>query len=205
MAYAKRHSRRACRRVRDVKREDHAQVNGRPQEMPETDAGRPNRDNHLHNWKRKILVSACLLGHNVRYDQGDNTCTDPRFQKWREEGRFVAVCPEVAGGLPTPRPPAEIRGDRVVNVQGADVTEFFCKGAEAALALAKAHNVAMAILKERSPSCGSAWIYDGTFSGRKIPGEGVAAALLRRHGIPVFSEEQLDEAEAWLAQMEGEA
>lgn len=151
----------------------------------------------------KILVSACLLGYNVRYDEGDNTCRDPRFQRWQREGRFVVVCPEVAGGLPTPRPPAEIQGDRVINVHGVDVTEPFRKGAEAALQLARQHNVALAILKERSPSCGSSWIYDGTFTGTKIPGEGVTAALLRRHGIPVFSEEQLDEAEALLAQLEG--
>mgnify|MGYP001221629669 FL=1 len=152
--------------------------------------------------RRKILVSACLLGYNVRYDEGDNTCRDSRFHQWQREGRFVVVCPEVAGGLPTPRPPAEIQGERVVNILGQDVTEPFRRGAEAALTLAREHNVAMAILKERSPSCGSTWIYDGTFSGTKIFGEGVTAALLRRHGIPVFSEEQLDEAEAYLARLE---
>lgn len=154
--------------------------------------------------KRKILVSACLLGYDVRYDRGDNTCHDPRFQKWQQEGRFVVVCPEVAGGLPTPRSPAEMQGDRVVNVEGVDVTEPFRKGAEAALALAKQHDVALAILKERSPSCGSSWIYDGTFTGTKIPGEGMTTALLRRHGIKVFGEDQLDEAEAELARLEGE-
>lgn len=153
--------------------------------------------------RHKILVSACLLGYDVRYDRGDNTCRDPRFQRWEREGRFVVVCPEVAGGLPTPRPPAEIRGDRVVNVRGVDVTEPFRRGAEMALALAKQHGVAFALLKERSPSCGSSWIYDGTFTGTKIPGEGVTAALLRQNGIPVFSEEQLDEAEAYLARLEG--
>lgn len=158
----------------------------------------------MDNKKRKILVSACLLGHDVRYDHGNNMCHDPRFQKWYREGRFVVICPEVMGGLPTPRPPAEIQGDRVVNIKGVDVTEPFHIGAEATLALAKQFDVALAILKQRSPSCGSSYIYDGTFTGTKIPGEGVTAALLRKHGFKVYGEDQLDEVEKELARIEGE-
>lgn len=144
---------------------------------------------------KKILVSACLLGERVRYDGGGMLCADSRFLRWLEEGRLVPVCPEVAGGLPIPRPPAELQGSRAVTKEGSDATSFFRLGAEAALALALKHNVQAALLKQSSPSCGSRLIYDGTFSGRKIPGEGIATALLRRHGIPVFGEDQLDELE----------
>jgi uncharacterized protein YbbK (DUF523 family) len=144
---------------------------------------------------RKILVSACLLGHKVRYDGGGVLWPDPRLQKWLEEERLVPVCPEVEGGLPTPRPPAQIRDGRVVTGDGTDVTVPFDRGAQAALDLARKHGAVLAILKQSSPSCGSLQIYDGTFSGRKIPGEGRTTALLRRHGIQVFGEDQLDEVE----------
>ncbi|QZA32800.1 DUF523 domain-containing protein [Hydrogenibacillus sp. N12] len=153
--------------------------------------------------RRAILVSACLLGHPVTYTGDDNFVDDPRLRRWLAEGRVIAVCPEVAGGLSTPRPPAEIRGDRVVTVDGRDVTEAFQKGAEAALALARHFDVALALLKQSSPSCGSRRIYDGTFSGRKIPGEGVTARRLREAGIPVFGEDELDRAEAALRAAEG--
>lgn len=152
----------------------------------------------------KILVSACLLGQQVRYDGGGKLCEEARFLQWQAEGRFVPVCPEVAGGLPTPRPPAQIRGDRVVTEQGDDLTEAFDRGAELALQAAQTHNVALAILKQSSPSCGSLFVYDGTFSGVKRPGEGRTAALLRKHGFKVFGEDQLEEAERELARLERE-
>lgn len=149
---------------------------------------------------KKILVSACLLGHKVRYDNGDVPCLDPRFLSWYEEGRLVSICPEVVGGLPTPRPDAQRQGDRVVTGAGADVTEQFRKGAEAALKLALEHEAELAILKQDSPSCGSLFIYDGTFTDTIVPGEGTTTELLRRNGIKVYGEDQLNEVERELAQ-----
>ncbi|AJY74690.1 DUF523 domain-containing protein [Paenibacillus beijingensis] len=153
--------------------------------------------------KRKILVSACLLGHKVRYDNGDVPCLDPRFLKWYEEGRLIHICPEVTGGLPTPRPDAQIQGDRVVTGSGTDVTEAFEKGARAALQLAEENDVALVILKQDSPSCGTLFVYDGTFTDTKISGEGRTTSLLRKNGFQVFGEDQLDEVEKALAIIDG--
>jgi len=150
----------------------------------------------------KILISSCLLGQKVRYDGEGKLCDDARIARWQAEGRLVPVCPEVAGGLPTPRPPAQIRGDRVVTEAGEDVTDAFERGAALALQTARTHGVALAILKQSSPSCGSLTVYDGTFSGAKRPGEGKTAELLRRSGFKVFGEDQLDEAERELARCE---
>lgn len=144
----------------------------------------------------KLLVSSCLLGERVRYDNKQIPCTDPRLLRWLEQGRIIPVCPEVAGGLPTPRPPAQVQGDRVRTEDGTDVTAPFELGAQHALALAQEYGIRWAVLKQSSPSCGSKLIYDGSFSGVKIPGEGRTTALLRRHGITVYGEEQLDEVEA---------
>ncbi|MNW54166.1 hypothetical protein D3C74_317590 [compost metagenome] len=152
--------------------------------------------------KKKILVSACLLGHKVRYDNGDVPCLDPRFLQWYEEGRLVHICPEVTGGLPTPRADAQRQGDRVVTGDGNDVTEPFEIGAQATLALAQKHDVALAILKQDSPSCGSLYIYDGTFTDNKVPGEGRTTELLREHGFEVYGEDQLDEIEHRLASLD---
>ncbi|MNZ78298.1 hypothetical protein D3C78_968660 [compost metagenome] len=156
----------------------------------------------------KILVSRCLLGHAVRYD-GAAHGPIPRLLQWQAEGRVVALCPEVAGGLATPRPPAEIPGGQggavldgllaVRTVDGEDVGAAFLAGAQAALALVRQHGIRVAVLKARSPSCGNLENYDGSFSGRRVPGEGVTAALLRRAGVQVFNEEQLDEATRALA------
>lgn len=152
---------------------------------------------------QKVLVSRCLLGHPVRYDGGASGPHAP-LARWQAEGRVVALCPEVAGGLPTPRPPAEIPGGQgvdvlaghvpVVDVTGADVTDAFVAGAEVALQLVRLHGIKVAILKANSPSCGNLETYDGSFSGVRLPGEGVTAALLRREGVQVFSELQLAEA-----------
>ncbi|GIZ12501.1 DUF523 domain-containing protein [Pseudomonas sp. NCCP-436] len=159
----------------------------------------------------KILVSRCLLGQRVRYDGGTHGPFS-ELQRWQAEGRIVGLCPEVAGGLPTPRPPAEIRDGRgaavldgqlpVLTNDGQDVTAAFVEGASQALALVRQHNIRMAVLKARSPSCGNEQTYDGSFSGTRVEGEGVTAALLRRHGIKVFHEGQLDQAAAWLANLE---
>ena len=156
---------------------------------------------------QKILVSACLLGEKVRYDGGD--CRQSGLlEQWQGEGRLISICPEVAGGLPIPRPPAEIVsgcanailcGDgSVQRNNGVDVTDAFVDGAERALALCIKHQIRFAILKEGSPSCGSSKINDGTFSGIKIKGEGVTASLLKRHGITVFSESEVEQLVARL-------
>jgi uncharacterized protein YbbK (DUF523 family) len=155
---------------------------------------------------QRILVSACLLGQPVRYDGTAKRRDDRILRQWQDEGRLISCCPEVAGGLPVPRPPAELSstGDHVVvrTVGGTDVTEFFRAGAEAALAVARRYEVLMAVLKEGSPSCGSHRVYDGTFSGRSVPGAGMTTALLERHGIRVFSEDDLDEAASYLHDLE---
>ena len=140
-----------------------------------------------------ILVSRCLLGEPCRYDGKSKPVAMVRALE--EQGHtLIPVCPEVLGGLPTPRPPAELQPNgRVVNRAGEDVTAAYRSGAEQALALARAHNCELAVLKAKSPSCGSLQRYDGTFTGTLIPGQGVAAALLTKQGIRVLDEEHLEE------------
>ena len=151
---------------------------------------------------RKILISACLCGHNCTY-RGDNNYVDLRIIKdWIDEDRLIPVCPEVKGRLGIPRNPSEIQGDRVVMSDGRDVTEEFERGARETLEIALEEDVIFAILKENSPSCGSNAVYDGTFSGKRIPGEGVTAALLKKNGIKVYNELQIVEAYRELDQAE---
>jgi len=147
---------------------------------------------------QKLLVSACLLGEKVRYDGGD--CQQSGLlEQWQHEGRVVPLCPEVAGGLPVPRPSAEIQTDgRVINIEQEDVSDAFRKGAECALALCKKHDIRVAVLKEGSPSCGSSLINDGSFSKTKISGQGMTSRLLEAHGIRVFGEHELEKAKALL-------
>ncbi|CDF93674.1 MULTISPECIES: DUF523 domain-containing protein [unclassified Pseudomonas] len=155
----------------------------------------------------KILVSRCLLGHRVRYDAGASGPFE-QLQRWVDEGRVVPLCPEVAGGLPTPRAAAEIPGGQgtqvldgqaaVMTCDGEDVSAQFLSGAYQALELVREHAIRIAVLKANSPSCGNLLTYDGTFGGVKVPGEGVTAALLKRHGVRVFSELELAEAAAAL-------
>lgn len=140
----------------------------------------------------RILVSTCLLGRPVRYDGAAKTLDDALLDRWIAQGRLVSVCPEVMAGLPTPRPPAEIaavtRGaGRVVEADGTDVTPIYLAGAQLALDQAVRHGCRHALLTDGSPSCGSGFVYDGSFTGRRIDGAGVTAALLRQHGIAVFS------------------
>ena len=151
---------------------------------------------------QKILISGCLLGAKVRYNAEHKLIEHALVNQWIKEGRFISVCPEMAGGLPTPRPPAEMTNLRVLTKQGVDVTAEFQKGADIALKLCQQHGVKLAILKARSPSCGNEAIYDGTFSGRTIPGQGVTAALLTEHGIRVFNEDQLLDAANFLQELE---
>lgn len=143
----------------------------------------------------KILISSCFLGNKVRYDGGDNLLVDATLLRWQEEQRLVVICPELAGGLSTPRPPAELQneGGRILvkTIIGQDVTNEFEQGANKALMLCQKHNIRYALLKESSPSCGSTTIYNGNFSQQKIPGQGITSALLRTNGIKVFSEKNL--------------
>lgn len=137
------------------------------------------------------LVSACLCGVACRWD--GQAATVERLVALRRQGLALAVCPEVDGGLPTPRPPCELRNGRAVTRDGEDLTAHFQVGAAHALRLAQQHNIRLAILKERSPSCGSTEVYDGTFSGTRVPGAGITAALLQAHGIRVVGEENFEE------------
>ena len=138
----------------------------------------------------KILVSACLLGIECRY-KGD-ACPCRKVIELGKDHTLIPVCPEQAGGLPTPRTPSERVGDKVMMRDGTDVTAEYKKGAETALYLAKLLNADFAILKANSPSCGKGVIYDGTFSGGKCEGNGVTAELLINNGIPVYTEDETD-------------
>ncbi len=137
-----------------------------------------------------ILVSACLLGCPCRYD-GKNK-PNAAVLSLRTEHTLIPVCPEQMGGLPTPRPPAERKGDGVFTENGTDVTAQYRRGAEEALRLAALYGCSCAILKERSPSCGSGEIYDGSFSRTLVAGDGVTAELLKRQGIAVHGESEVD-------------
>ena len=140
----------------------------------------------------KILVSACLLGVRCRYD--GKSKPHPAVERLMEQHTLIPVCGEIFGGLPTPRVSAERQGARVVTADGRDVTAAYRRGAEEVLRLAKLYGCKAAILKERSPSCGSGRIYDGTFTGTLTDGWGVTAELLRDHGICVIGESA---AETW--------
>jgi len=147
-----------------------------------------------------VLISACLAGVPCTH------AAEAKTRAWALElvasGRAVTVCPEVAGGLPIPRPEAEIQGGqggdvldgsaRIVSVEGADVSEQYRRGAEVARNAAARAGAALAILKARSPSCGCGTIHDGSFSGRLIEGDGVAAAALKRAGLDVISDEDVE-------------
>ena len=133
------------------------------------------------------MVSACLAGTPCRYDGRSNL--RPEVAALVENGEAVPVCPEVLGGLPTPRTPSERQGDRVMSAEGDDVTGAFSAGAEAALYIAEECGCSAAVLKARSPSCGCGRIYDGTFTHTLIDGDGLFAALLRKKGFQLFTEE----------------
>lgn len=137
----------------------------------------------------KILVSKCLLGENCRY-KGDN-CKNDKVLALSAEHELIGVCPEVMGGLPTPRLPGERVGEKVLSSDGTDVTAAYVSGAEEALSIARRENVDYCILKAKSPSCGKGMIYDGSFSGKMTSGNGVAAALLIKHGFRVLDENDL--------------
>lgn len=139
----------------------------------------------------KVLVSACLLGVNCKYSGGNNLC--PRLLDWlaREGHEAVPVCPEQLGGLPTPRTPAEITDGVVMTRDGKSVDREFRQGAALALEIAEREEIGLAILQPRSPSCGAKQVYDGTFTGRKVPGTGIFAGLLAENGIRTLEPEDL--------------
>ncbi|USQ15213.1 DUF523 domain-containing protein [Legionella lytica] len=156
----------------------------------------------------KVLISGCLVGLKVRYHGGDAPCHSQIIDRWAKEGRIVSICPEVSAGLPIPRPSSEIiygtandvlRGKAKVSThKGIDRTDAFIKGAFNALSLAKKFNIKIAVLKKDSPSCGNTTVYDGSFSGKIIPGSGVTAQLLNDNGIKVFNELELHEADMYM-------
>jgi len=155
-----------------------------------------------------ILISACLLGKPVRYNGTDLSLKDhPLIKKWDDSKLLIPLCPEVAGGMSVPRSPAEISlgngysvlslKSKVISKDQCDVSKYFIAGAQKALALAKKNNCVAAILTERSPSCGSQQIYDGSFSNTRIAGMGVTTALLEKNGILVFNQYQLEDLERY--------
>ncbi len=158
--------------------------------------------------KQNILIRACLLGNPVRYNGTDLLLDHPLIKQWEKEGRLVSICPEVAGGLTTPRAPAEIvKGNgaavlsgkyKVIDNTNKDVSKAFFLGASKALQKAKENHCIAAILTERSPSCGSSIIYDGGFSGVQKAGMGVTTALLEQNGIRVFNQYQLKELQLYI-------
>lgn len=144
-----------------------------------------------------IAISACLLGTPCRYDGRSQPCPAAQSLSQLPGVAVIPICPEVAGGLPTPRTPSEIVGTgttrRVVDAEGIDRTDAFVAGAQATLEHIRATGCKVAILKAKSPSCGRGRIYDGTFSGTLIPGDGVAARMFAEAGIPVLTETELTE------------
>ena len=164
--------------------------------------------------KDKILVSACLMGFQVRYNGSHKAQLANALSRWQSEGRLVTNCPELAAGLPIPRLPAEIldaqgadvmrNRAQIVESDGQDVTAHYQLAAWLALKAAQEEGCTAALLTDGSPTCGSQFIYDGTFNGRRKPGAGVAAALLRENGITVFSEQQLPQLLAWMKQRESD-
>ena len=139
----------------------------------------------------KLLISACLLGCCCRYDGASKP--QPWVEALAQKHTLIPVCPEQMGGLPTPRTPSERVGAKVLMKDGTDVTAQYRRGAEEALRLYALFRCDGALLKARSPSCGLGAIYDGSFSGTLIPGDGVTAELLKQHGIPVWTEETVEE------------
>ncbi len=140
--------------------------------------------------KENLLISACLLGIACRYDGKEGKCVD--FERLSEKYNLIPVCPEIYGGLPTPRTPSERVGDRVLMRDGKDVTENYMLGAKTAYDLCLKFSCKYALLKERSPSCGKNRIYDGTFSGKLKHGDGVTAEFLKKNGITVIGESEME-------------
>lgn len=144
--------------------------------------------------KIPVLISACLLGVSCKYNGGNNGIDMELLEELKNHCQLIPVCPEQLGGLTTPRQPSEICGSRVCMKNGEDVTMQYEKGAYEALSLANLFGCRCAILKARSPSCGSGEVYDGTFSGTLVSGDGKTAEMLKKNGIRVYSEKEIEEA-----------
>lgn len=139
----------------------------------------------------KLLISACLIGENCKYSGGNNALPEEQLRQLKENYELIPVCPEQLGGLPTPRTPAERREEKVITQDGRDVTAEFHAGAERVRQISIDDTIRRALLKSRSPSCGRDRIYDGTFSGTLIRGNGVTAQILLEQGISVYTEEEI--------------
>lgn len=155
----------------------------------------------------RVLVSACLLGSHVRYNGSYRLIDHPVLTRWQAEGRVVQICPEVATGFSTPRPAAEIHGTadavlhgrgRVVEQTGSDVTALYLEAGQLALELARETGCRYAVLTDGSPSCGSSFVFDGSFSGKRVAGRGTTTALLEANGIRVFSEDNIGDLDELL-------
>jgi len=138
-----------------------------------------------------LIISSCLLGNNVKYNGKNNYING--IEKLKDKYNLIVICPEVMGGLSIPRIPSEIKGSKVINKEGLDVTSYFNKGREEVLKLIKDKKVTKALLKDGSPSCGSTYIYDGTFNSNKIKGYGVCALVLKELGIKIYTENNYQE------------
>lgn len=140
---------------------------------------------------QNVLISACLLGVDCKYNGSNNKLDDKIIHSLKEKYNLIPVCPEIMGGMPTPRNPVEISDGKVFDYDGEEFTKEFEKGSEEVVKLAKLYDTTIAILKENSPSCGSNYIYDGTFNHQKIKGMGIAAHKLSKENIKLFSEENV--------------
>ena len=160
----------------------------------------------------KILVSGCLNGRPIRFDNTNVSVESEIWDRWESDGRLVPFCPELAAGFPVPRAPAEIIGStasvvlqgrgRVEEDNGTDVTDMFVQGARLAARWAMSEGCVMAVLTDGSPSCGTSYTYDGTFTGGTVEGMGVTAQLLHNHGLLVFGEDRVDEADRCLRSLD---
>jgi len=144
---------------------------------------------------RKILISSCLLGENVKYNGGNNSILENEFLQFLKKYNFlIPICPEVDGGLSVPRFPVEIMNNKAINTEGIDKTTEFTNGAKIALEQAIQYGVKMAIMKSKSPSCGKNLIYDGSFTKTLIKQDGISVKLLKKYNIKIFSENELEKA-----------
>ena len=144
-----------------------------------------------------VLISRCLLGINCRYD-GKNNKIENLKEKFPQIN-FIDVCPEVDSGMPTPRKPCEIKNSKVINIDGKDFTKEFEKGSQIALELCKKYKIKVALLKAKSPSCGKDLIYDGTFSKKLKKSDGITCQVLKKNGIIIFSEKEIEDFYSYLS------
>jgi uncharacterized protein YbbK (DUF523 family) len=142
--------------------------------------------------KHKLIISACLLGIKCRYDGKDNLISEDNISRLKDKFELIPICPEQLGGLSTPRLPAEIQIDgKILRQDGVDISMEFQRGADEAFKISNLFECNLALLKAKSPSCGNHEIYDGSFTGKLIPGKGITAKLFEKHGIKVYNENEI--------------